>query len=93
MKTEAPSKPGFVLEQTFFGFSPEDRVSFHENLFNLIWWGEGRWDWDTVYNMPVHIRRFWTRKINKMITEEQERQEKQLEAAKNRRKTLPNSNR
>jgi hypothetical protein len=81
------------LEQTFFGFSPEDRVSFHENLFNLIWWGEGRWDWDTVYNMPVHIRRFWTRKINKMITEEQERQEKQLEAAKNRRKTLPNSNR
>jgi hypothetical protein len=93
VKTEAPSKPGFVLEQTFFGFSPEDRVSFHENLFNLIWWGEGRWDWDTVYNMPVHIRRFWTRKINKMITEEQERQEKQLEAAKNRRKTLPNSNR
>jgi len=91
VKREAPSKLGFALEQTFFGFNPEDRVSFHENLFNLIWWGEGRWDWDTIYNMPVHIRRFWTRKINKMITEEQERQEKQLEASKRRRTALPNS--
>jgi hypothetical protein len=62
----APSSQGFRLEQTFFGFKPEDRVSFHESLFNLVWVGAGRWDWETLYTMPVHIRRFWISKLNKM---------------------------
>lgn len=66
MKTEAPSQQGFRLEQTFFGFKPEDRVTLHESLFNLVWHGAGRWDWNTLYNMPVYIRRFWISKINKM---------------------------
>jgi len=91
VKREAPSAPGFVLEQTFFGFKPEDRVQLHDNIFNLIWWGDGRWDWDTIYNMPVHIRRFWIKKVNKLIQEEQERQEQQLEAAKRRRKSVSKS--
>lgn len=67
MKTEAPFLPGFKLEQTFFGFKPADRVALHENIFNLIWFGEGRWDWDTIYNMPIHIRALWTRKVNQII--------------------------
>jgi hypothetical protein len=65
----APSVPGFRLEQTFFGFKPEDRVVLHDSLFNLIWLGAGRWDWNTLYTMPVHIRRFWISKINKMHDE------------------------
>jgi hypothetical protein len=60
------SSPGFQLAQTFFGFKPEDRVKLHESLFDLIWYGSGRWDWNTLYNMPVYIRRFWISKINKM---------------------------
>jgi hypothetical protein len=63
----APSPPGFRLDQTFFGYKPEDRVTLHENLFNLIWWGEGRWDWNTVYNMPIPIRKLWTKKINDIL--------------------------
>ena len=91
MKPEAPSKPGFALEQTFFGFKPEDRVKLHENIFDLIWWGDGRWDWDTIYNMPVHIRKFWIAKVNKIIREEQERVEEQLQAAKRKRKSITKS--
>lgn len=91
MNQEAPSKPGFVLDQTFFGFKPEDRVKLHENIFNLIWHGAGRWDWDTIYNMPIHIRRFWVKKINKLIEDEEERQLQQLEAAKRKRKSVPKS--
>jgi hypothetical protein len=34
----------------------------------MIWFGEGRWDWDTVYNMPIFLRNFWIKKINE-ITE------------------------
>ena len=69
MKRETPSLPGFRLEQTFFGFKPEDRVALHETIFNLIWAGAGRWDWDTIYTMPIPIRRFWISKLNKMQDE------------------------
>lgn len=33
----------------------------------MIWWGEGRWDWNTVYNMPIPIRKLWTKKINEIL--------------------------
>jgi hypothetical protein len=64
---EAPSLPGFNLDQTFFGFSPKDRIILHENIFNLIWHGEGRWDWDTIYNMPIPIRTLWMKRINDIL--------------------------
>ena len=30
-----------------------------------MWHGEGRWDWNTIYNMPVFLRNFWIDSINK----------------------------
>ena len=73
----APSLPGFKLEQTFFGFKPEDRVSLHESLFNLVMYGQGRWTWQDLYTMPIYLRRFWIRKINKMTEEAEERRQNQ----------------
>lgn len=64
----APSNLGFNLDQTFFGFNPKQRVQFHEQLFDLLWYGEGRWSWDDIYNLPIHIRRLWITKINKKNT-------------------------
>lgn len=69
----APSRLGFLLEQTFFGFKPEDRVQLHESLFNLVWHGNGRWSWSELYNMPVYLRRFWIRKINQIYEEAKQR--------------------
>lgn len=67
MKQGAPLLPGFNLDQTFFGFNPKDRIILHENIFNLIWHGEGRWDWNTIYNMPIPIRTMWMKKVNAII--------------------------
>lgn len=83
---EAPSVLGFNLDQTFFGFKPEDRVSLHDNIFNLIWHGEGRWDWDTIYDMPIFLRRHWVKRINKILEERTEYQNKIAEQQKNKRK-------
>jgi hypothetical protein len=55
------------LDLTFFGFDASYRVQLHDTIFNIIWFGEGRWDWDTVYNMPVFLRNFWIKKINEII--------------------------
>jgi len=74
---EAPSNLGFKLDQTFFGFSPQDRVQLHENIFNLLWHGEGRWDWDTIYNMPIFLRKFYIKQVNAIIQERIDRAEQQ----------------
>ncbi len=79
----APSLLDFKLDQTFFGFKPVDRIKLHENLFNLIWHGAGRWDWDTVYNMPIFLRRFYISKVNKII----ENQNKAVEEQKRKMRT------
>ena len=76
MKREAPSKQGFSLEQTFFGFKPENRVDLHDQLFNILWAGEGRWTWNDIYHMPLFLRKFYVRKL-KSIYEKQKTAEKQ----------------
>ncbi len=71
MKQEALSLLGFVLNQDFFGLKPEDQVKLHDELFELVWHGDGRWSWETVYHMPIHLRNFWIRKINhKLVPKE-----------------------
>ena len=62
----APLLPGFELGPTFFGLRPEDRPTLHDNIFELVWAGEGRWDWNTIYNMPIFLRNFYIRKLNKL---------------------------
>ena len=74
---EAPSLPHFNLDQTFFGFKPEDRVKLHENIFNIIWYAAGRLSWDDVYKMPIFLRNYYVKRINKMIEQENERIEQQ----------------
>ncbi len=75
---EAPSLLGFQLDQTFFGFKPEDRVTFHENIFNFIWYSDGKFSWDDVYNMPIFLRNFYTKKINKIFSQQQQDAEEQM---------------
>jgi hypothetical protein len=87
----APSLQGFQLAQTFFGFKPNDRITLHENLFNLVWRGEGRWDWDTVYHMPIMLRRFWIKKINKMDFDAEAKAEEMLAKANAKKSTRKNS--
>ena len=84
----APSNLGFALGQNFFGFSPEHQVQFHDQLFDLLWAGEGRWDWDTIYNLPLHIRKLWIKRINQMRDKQNAEQEQAEQRAEqlNRRK-------
>ena len=78
---EAPSQLDFNSDHNFFGFKPTDRVVMHDNLFNLIWHGEGRWNWDDVYHMPIIIRTLWTKRVNEIIQAKTERIEAAAKAA------------
>ncbi len=65
----------FKLDQTFFGYNRDDRVALHEQIFNLLWIGEGKWDWDTLYNMPIFLRNFYIKKIDKLNYDRQNAQQ------------------
>ena len=60
----------FDLTPTFFGYKPEDSIELHNQLFDFVWMSGGKFDWDTVYHMPIHIRNFWIRKLNHKLAEQ-----------------------
>ena len=76
---EAPSKPCFSLGQTFFGFKPSDRVKLHDQIFDIVWIGEGRWTWNDIYYMPLFLRKFYVKKLasihekQKTVTEQRKK--------------------
>ena len=60
----APSSLNFKLGENFFGIDVNYKVALHDQLFELVWAGAGKWDWDTVYNLPLHLKRMWIIKLN-----------------------------
>lgn len=80
MRTRTPSQLDFQLDQRFFGFDIRYQVHMHEQLFDLIWAGEGRWDWDTVYNLPIHIKRLWIKRYNERQAPEANTRNEQQQA-------------
>ncbi len=71
MKTEAPLLPGFPSELIFSGFDSEYRLQLHESIFNLIWFGEGRWSWDDIYHMPLFLRKYWIKRVTSILEAQQ----------------------
>ena len=69
MRTGALSPLPFNLTQDFFGYKPEDSVALHDQLFEFVWMSGGKFDWNTVYHMPIYIRNFWIRKLNHKLAE------------------------
>jgi len=76
--------PPFNLTQTFFGFKPEHQVYFHNQLFDLLWAGEGRWCFEDIYTMPLRIRKLWISRINKLRSDESAEREEQIHRSKNK---------
>ena len=52
----------FQLDLTFFGLTskniPEFRISVFKQIHEIVFHGQGGYDWSTVYNMPIWLRKF-----------------------------------
>ena len=73
MRTGALLLLPFDLTPNFFGYNPADSITLHDQLFDFIWMCDGRFDWDTVYHMPIFLRNFWIRKLNHKLAEQASR--------------------
>ncbi len=48
---------------TFFGLTPEYRLAVFTQIHDIVFYGKGGYDWETVYNMPLWLRRFTYSKL------------------------------
>jgi hypothetical protein len=63
----------------FFGITPENaaqtRVAIFTQIHEICFHGKGGYDWNTVYDMPIWLRRFTFNKIQGFYKEEKEQVE------------------
>ena len=61
----------FQLDLTFFGLTskniPEFRISVFKQIHEIVFHGQGGYDWETVYNMPIWLRNILLRKSQIII--------------------------
>jgi len=85
------------LDLTFFGLTSKIAKQFRVNLFTqiheIVFYGQGGYDWETVYNMPIWLRKFTFHKMKKHYDEKNENEngdlDAQTQAIKSRKIQLP----
>ena len=63
---------------TFFGLPNDYRKTLHEEIFTLIYYGQGFTHGD-IYSMPVYLRRFYSN----TLLDEKNREKESIEKSKN----------
>jgi hypothetical protein len=60
----------------FFGITPESAPQVREGIYTqiheIVFHGNGGYDWNTVYNMPIYLRRFTFNKIQEYFNKQNE---------------------
>ena len=68
-----------LYPSTFFGLTSEIASKIRFNLFSqihqIIFHGKGGYDYNTIYNMPVWLRKFTFSEIKKFYDEEKKQYE------------------
>ena len=76
----------------FFGLTPEYRQSIFSQIHEIVFHGNGGYDWHTLYNMPIWLRNFTFKKIEEWYKKQEEAQNKQQNMLKNDPKQVARPN-
>ena len=57
---------------TFFGLTQEYRQNLFSQIHEIVFHGNGGFDWHTVYNMPIWLRNFTFKKLQDHHQKEKE---------------------
>jgi hypothetical protein len=67
------------LGLTFFGLTfdiiPQARAAIFTQIHEIVFHGKGGYDWNTIYNMTIWLRKFTFNKINEFYSKEKEQGE------------------
>jgi hypothetical protein len=59
----------------FFGLTPKDKPKLHEQIFQLMYYGQGFTHSD-VYDMPIYLRNFYYKQLTETRKKENEEMKK-----------------
>ena len=72
---EVKSKDPSLLTSTFFGLTPKEAAEIRVNIFKqiheIVFHGNGGYDYHTVYNMPIWLRKFTFKELEKFYSEQE----------------------
>lgn len=71
------------MDLTFFGLTQEYRLYLFKQIHEIVFNGQGGYDWTTVYNMPIWLRKFTYETISEYFKKQQEELDKQENTLKN----------
>ena len=77
------------MELTFFGLTPKYREYLFTRIHEITFYGQGGYDWDTIYNMPIKYRDFIYKQIREHYEKQAKETEKQQKATKARQPNVP----
>lgn len=60
----------FQLHLTFFGLTSTYRLQVFKQVHEIVFHGKGGYDWYTVYNMPIWLRRYTFNEIREFYEAE-----------------------
>lgn len=67
-------------ELAFFGLTSSEAAQYRLGLFSqiheIVFHGKGGYDWNTIYNMPIWLRKFTFNKIKEFYEKEAETAQK-----------------
>ena len=70
---------------TFFGLPSDYRKTLHQEIFTLIYYGQG-FTHDDIYTMPVYLRRFYS---NALLDEKTREKDAMKESKKDSNRNIP----
>jgi hypothetical protein len=79
----------FNLILTFFGLSPETRGNIFRQIHEIVFHGQGGYDWETVYSMPIWLRRFTFSTLREHYEKLNAENSDELKPVKNNNKVAP----
>jgi len=75
-------KSQFQLDLAFFGLTsdlvPQARSSLFTQIHEIVFHGNGGYDWNTVYNMPIWLRKFTFNKLREYYENQNKSQNEDL---------------
>lgn len=74
---------------TFFGLNNEYRKNLFDQIHQIVFHGQGGYEWNTVYNMPIWLRNHEFHKLIEWYNKpKQEEEKKKWDAAKQESKKI-----
>ena len=70
----------------FFGLTAEYRQNLFSQIHEIVFHGQGGYNWDTIYNMPIWLRNFTYKKLEEYYKKKEEAHNKSTNTLKNNSK-------